>query len=280
MRRPRRWLACCDNNIHVELDELGGGRRQPLISAACAATVDDDAGSRDISEISKAALQREVSQFGQKSSQPICGTFDTGWPDAEPPRKSVSSRTFDQRPIRPWPRRASNRNSIGRRVCDAERPSDLDIDHPELWSPLLLSGQRISVPEAESGPRSYSIQLPEPRKKARGTSFSPSRRAGHPGDRTPEQRIAHNSNSATALAKHTAHENAPRRTGAANSVAPPERPRRQGRRADLSSSRRPKPPGSARFAATSTDCSAPTCRSRKPARARRSRPSRSRSTIR
>ena len=58
------------------------------------------------------------------------------------------------------------------------------------------------------------------------------------------------------------------------------RPRRQGRSADFSSSRRPKPTGSARFAATSTDCSAPTCRSRTPARARRSRPSRSQSTIR
>ena len=58
MRRLRRRLARCDDNIHVEFDELGGGSRQPLISAVCAATVDDDGGSRDISEISKAALQR------------------------------------------------------------------------------------------------------------------------------------------------------------------------------------------------------------------------------
>ena len=50
----------------------------------------------------------EVSQFGQKSSQPMCGTFDAGCPDAEPPRKSVSSRAVDARPIRPSPRRASN----------------------------------------------------------------------------------------------------------------------------------------------------------------------------
>jgi hypothetical protein len=58
MRCTRLRLACRDDHIHVELDKLRGGRRQPLIPAICAATVDDDAGSRNISELFETALQR------------------------------------------------------------------------------------------------------------------------------------------------------------------------------------------------------------------------------
>ena len=58
MRRLRRRVARRDDNIHVELDELGGGCRQPLISAIRAATVDDDSGSGDVSEVLETALQR------------------------------------------------------------------------------------------------------------------------------------------------------------------------------------------------------------------------------
>src|SRR5271157_3951682 len=58
MGRLRGRLARRDNNVHVELHELCGGRRQPLISAIRAATIDDDAGSRDVSEISETALQQ------------------------------------------------------------------------------------------------------------------------------------------------------------------------------------------------------------------------------